>query len=82
VIDLEKWLHGLSVAVLFVRIRKLHVKSDRHELKRILFVLVTELLHNVKQIVLLREQLVILKMVDHLASLFVVVGTLNAVLLL
>lgn len=81
-IDLEKWLHCLSIDVLFLHIRKLHVKSNRHELKRIFFVLVTELLHHVQQIIFLCEQLVILKMVDQLASLFVVVDTLNALLLL
>lgn len=55
-----------------MRIRKLHIEGDRHELEGIFLMQVTELLHDIQQVVLLRQQLMGFKVVDHLAALLVV----------
>jgi hypothetical protein len=81
VVNLEKWLHGLAVTVLFMWVRKLYVEGDRHELKRILFVLIAKLLHDIQEVVLLCEELMLFEMIDHLAALFVIIDGLHTVLL-
>ena len=67
-IELTEWLQCLRDCDITACILNLNVERYGHKLKRAFLVQVAKLLHHKKQIVLLREQLVLFKVIYHLVG--------------